>query len=45
VRFALEAASRAEAGAVLGQALDSPDRELPLASEPTIAPLRIRDGI
>jgi hypothetical protein len=45
VRFAIEAVSEAEARAVLGQALASLDRELPLQGEPTIAPLRIRDGI
>jgi hypothetical protein len=45
VRFAIEAASEAEARAILGQALASLDRELPLQGEPTIAPLRIRDGI
>ena len=44
-RFAIEAASEAEARAILGQALASLDRELPLQGEPTIAPLRIRDGI
>jgi hypothetical protein len=45
VRFAIEAASEAEARAILSQALTSLDRELPLQGEPTIAPLRIRDGI
>ena len=45
VRFAIEAASEAEAHAVLGQALDSLDPKLPLLGEPIIAPLRIRDGI
>lgn len=45
VRFAIEAASEAEARAILGQALTSLDRELPLQGEATIAPLRIRDGI
>jgi hypothetical protein len=45
VRFAIEAASEAEAGAILGQALTSLDRELPLQGEPTMAPLRVRGGI
>jgi hypothetical protein len=45
VRFAIEAASEAKARAILGQALASLDRKLPLQGEPTIAPLRIRDGI
>jgi len=45
VRFAIEAASDAETRAVLGQALASLDRELPLEGEPAIAPLRLRDGI
>ena len=45
VRFAIGAASEAEARAILGQALASLDRELPLHGEPTIAPLRLRDGI
>jgi hypothetical protein len=45
VRFAIRAASEAEAGAIVSQALDSLDRQLPLAGEPTITPLRIRDGI
>jgi hypothetical protein len=38
VRFAIEAASEAEARAILGQALTGFDRELPLQGEPTIAP-------
>jgi hypothetical protein len=42
VRFAIGAASEAEARAILGQALASLDRELPLHGEPTIAPLRLR---
>ena len=45
VRFAIEAASEAEARAVLGRALASLDRELPLRGEPALAPLRLRDGI
>jgi hypothetical protein len=45
VRFAIEAASEAEARAIVRQALASLDRELPLQGEPTIAPLRLRDGI
>jgi hypothetical protein len=45
VRFAIEAASDAEASAILGQALASLDRELPLQAEPAIAPLRHRAGI
>ena len=45
VRFAIEAASEAEARAVTGQALAGLDRGLPLHGEPTIAPLRLRDGI
>jgi hypothetical protein len=45
VWFAIEAASDAEARAILGQALASLDRELPLQGEPTIALLRLRDGI
>lgn len=38
VRFAIEAADEAEARAILGQALASFGRELPLQGEPTIAP-------
>jgi len=45
VRFAIEAASEAEARAILGQVLASFDRELPLQGEPTIAPLRQRDRL
>jgi hypothetical protein len=45
VRFAIEAADQAEARAIVDRALTSLERELPLAGEPTIAPLRIRDGI
>ena len=45
VRFAIEAAGEAEARAILDRALASLERELPLAGEPTITPLRIRDGI
>src|SRR5580692_11940119 len=45
VRFAIEAPGEAEARAILDRALASLDRELPLAGEPTIAPLRIRDSI
>jgi hypothetical protein len=45
VRFAIGAASEAEARSILGRVLASLDRELPLQGEPTIAPLRLRDGI
>ena len=45
VRFAIEAASEAEARAILGQVLASFDRELPVQGEPTITPLGRRDGI
>jgi hypothetical protein len=45
VRFAVEAASEAEARAILGQALAHFDRELPVQDEPVITPLRRRDGI
>jgi len=45
VRFAIEAASEAEAHAILSQALGCLDRELPLQGEPTITPLRLRDDI
>jgi hypothetical protein len=45
VRFAVEAASEAEARTITGQVLARLDRELPLQGEPTIAPLRLRDGI
>jgi len=45
VRFAIGAASEAEARSILGRALSSLDRELPLQGEPTIAPLRLRGGI
>ncbi len=45
VRFAIEAASEAEPRTILGDALASLDRELPLQGEPAIAPLRLRDGI
>jgi hypothetical protein len=45
VRFAIGAASEAEARAILGRVLASLDRELPSQGEPTIAPLRLRDGI
>jgi len=44
VRFAIEATSEAEARAITGQVLARLDRELPLQGEPTIAPLRLRDG-
>jgi hypothetical protein len=44
VRFAIGAASEAEAQAVIGQALAKLDR-LPLQREPTIAPMGLRDGI
>jgi hypothetical protein len=45
VRFAIEAASEAEAQAITGQVLGRLDRELYLQDEPTIAPLWLRDGI
>jgi hypothetical protein len=45
VRFAIGAASEAEARSILGRVLASLDRELPLQGEPTIAPLRLRGGI
>jgi hypothetical protein len=45
VRFAIEADTEAEARVILGQALDRLDGELALQVEPTITPLRIRDGI
>jgi hypothetical protein len=45
VRFAIEAASEAEARVILGQVLARLDRELPLQGEPVISPLRLRDGI
>ena len=45
VRFAIEAASEAEARVILSQALARLDRELPMQGEPTIAALRLRDGI
>lgn len=45
VRLAIEAASEAEARAILGHALARFDRELPLQGEPVITPLRIRGGI
>jgi len=45
VRFAIEAASEADARAILGQVLASSDRELPVHGEPTITPLRRQDGI
>jgi hypothetical protein len=45
VRFAIEAASGAEARAIIGHALTSLDTELPLHGEPTVAPLRSRDDI
>lgn len=44
-RFAIGAAGEAEARSILGRALASLDRELPLQGEPTIAPLRLRDDI
>ena len=44
VRFAIQAASEAEARALLSQVLARLDRELPLLGEPTITPLRLRDG-
>jgi hypothetical protein len=45
VRFAIEAASEAAARVALAQVLARLDRELPVQGEPTMAPLRIRDGI
>ena len=45
VRFAIEATSEAEARAILSQALARLDGELPVQGEPTITPLRLRDGI
>jgi hypothetical protein len=45
VRFAIEAASEADAQAIVGQALARMDGELPLQGEPAIGPLRLRDGI
>jgi hypothetical protein len=45
VRFAIEAASEDQARAITGQALGRLDRELPRQGEPSIAPLRLRDGI
>ena len=45
VRFAIEAASEAEARAITGQVLSRLDRELPARDEPTITPLRHRNGI
>ena len=45
VLLAIEAASEAGARAIIGQVLGSLDRELPLQGEPTVTPLRLRDGI
>ncbi len=45
VRFAIAAASEAEARAITGQVLARLDRELPLQGDPAVAPLRLRDGI
>lgn len=45
VRFAIGAAGGAEAVAIIGQVLARLDRELPLQGEPTIDPLRLRDGV
>lgn len=45
VRFAIEAVGEAEARAITGQVLGRLDRELPVQGEPTIAPLRHRNGI
>jgi hypothetical protein len=45
VRFAIEAASQAEARVIIGQTLASLDRELSLHGEPVIAPFRLRPGI
>ena len=45
VRFAIQAASEAQARAILVQVLASFDRKLPVQGEPTITPLRRRDGI
>jgi len=45
VRFAIEAGSQEQARAVTGQALAGLEMELLLCGEPTIQPLRLRDGI
>ena len=45
VRFAIEAASRAEARVIIGQTLASLDRELSLHGEPAIVPVRLRPRI
>jgi hypothetical protein len=45
VRFAIKAASRAEARTIIGQTLASLDGELPVRGEPAIAPFRLRPGI
>ena len=45
VRFAIEAISEAEARAITGQVLARLDQELPSLGEPTVAPLRLRDGV
>ena len=45
VRFAIEAASEAEARAVVDRVLASLRRELPLQGDPAIAPPGFRDGI
>jgi len=45
LRFAIEAASQAEARVITGQTLASLDRELSLHGEPVIAPFRLRPGI
>ena len=45
VRFAIEAASQAEARVIIGQTLASLDRELSLRGEPLITPLRLRPRI
>ena len=45
VRFAIEAASEAEARDILGRILARLDRELPLQGEPMMTPLRHRDGL
>ena len=45
VRFAIKAASEAEAQAITDQALARLDRALPLEGAPVIAPLRLRNDI
>ena len=45
VRFAIEAASQAQAQVIIGQTLASLDKELPLHGEPAIASFGLRPGI